>query len=155
LSTTGDPHSKPTPFLAPTTADLAGSAVSPDGRWLAFVSTESGRFEIFVQSLRDGSGRMQVSTSGGQNPHWAADGRTIYYLQGADALAVSVETAGGLAVGKPRRMFGQQLALYFDSQQYYTVAPDGRLLMMRPSDDRAVPELRVITNWFADLRRAR
>jgi Tol biopolymer transport system component len=129
--------------------------VSPDGRWLAFVSTETGRFEIFVQSLGGGGSRVQVSTNGGQNPHWAPDSRTIYYLQGKDALAVSVDAEGGLAVGKPRRLFGQELALQFDSQQYFTVAPDGRLLMMRPNDDRSVPEMRVITNWFADLRRAR
>jgi serine/threonine protein kinase/Tol biopolymer transport system component len=155
LSTTGRSDTKPTAFLTSSAGDLAGSAVSPDGRWLAFVSSEAGqRIEVFVQSLQDGGGRMQVSTNGGQNPHWSPDGRTIYYLQGADTLAVSVETSGGLAVGKPRRLFAQQLALQFDSQQYFAVGTDGRLLMMRPNDDRAqTPELRVVLNWVEELKR--
>jgi serine/threonine-protein kinase len=154
LPTTGRPDTKPTPFITSAAADLALSAVSPDGRWLAFVSTETGRYEVFVQSLQNGGARMQVSTNGGQNPLWAPDGRTIYYLQGADTFAVSVETSGGLAVGKPRRLFAQQLALQFDSQQYFAVGPDGRLLMMRPNDDRSQPpELRVVLNWVEELKR--
>jgi serine/threonine-protein kinase len=154
LSTSGGPDSKPTPFLPAAATEQLVSAVSPDGRWLAFASTESGRYEVFVQSLQNGGGRMQVSTNGGQNPHWSPDGRTIYYLQGADTMAVSVETSGGFAVEKPRRLYGQQLALQFDSQQYFAVAPDGRLLMMRANDDRSqTQELRVVLNWVEELKR--
>jgi hypothetical protein len=64
---------------------------------------------------------------------------------------VSVETS---AVGKPRRLFAQQFAIQFDSQQYFPVGTDGRLLMMRPNDDRAqAPELRVMLNWVEELKR--
>jgi hypothetical protein len=67
---------------------------------------------------------------------------------------VSVDTSGGLAVGKPRRLFAQQFAIQFDSQQYFPVGTDGRLLMMRPNDDRAqAPELRVMLNWVEELKR--
>ena len=79
----------------------------------------------------------------------------IYYLWGTELFAASFELSDGLAAGKPRRAFGEALALSLDSQQYYDMAPDGRrFLMMRASDDRTVtPEIRLVLNWFTDLRR--
>ena len=73
------------------TTDVYGAVISPNARWLAYVSTEGGRGEVYVQSFASGGGRVQISTIGGVEPRWSPDGRTLYYLHNDELLAVPIE----------------------------------------------------------------
>jgi Tol biopolymer transport system component len=86
----GAPQVKPTPAVSQPVS-VSNASLSPDGRWLAYVSIESGRSEIVVQSLAAGGGRTQVSSNGGQSAVWSSDGRTLYYMFGSELFAVAVE----------------------------------------------------------------
>jgi eukaryotic-like serine/threonine-protein kinase len=150
----GTTSAKPTPAV-PEAVNVNNASLSPDGRWLAFVSSESGRPEIVVQSLAPGGGRTQVSTNGGGSAVWSSDGRTLYYMFGSELFAVPVELSNGMSIGKPRRVFGDPQIVTLDAEGYFDAAPDGRhFLMLRAVDDRAATsEVRLILNWFTDLRR--
>jgi hypothetical protein len=150
----GATNAKPTPVVRQA-VNVNSASLSPDGRWLAFVSAESGRSEIVVQSLAPGGGRTQVSTDGGSAAVWSSNGRTLYYMFGSELFAVPVELSNGLSAGKPRRVFGDTQIVTLDSEGYFDAAPDGRhILMLRAADDRApTSEVRLILNWFTDLRR--
>jgi hypothetical protein len=147
-------NTKPTPAV-PQAVNVPNASLSPDGRWLAFASIESGRREIVVQSLAAGGGRTQVSSNGGQSAVWSSDGRMLYYMLGSELFAVPVELSNGLSAGKPQRVFGDTQIVTLDSENYFDAAPDGRrFLMLRAVDDRAATsEVRLILNWFADLHR--
>ena len=107
---------------------------SPDGRWVAFVSTESGRPEVFVQSFPDASGRTQVSTAGGAQVRWSADGKEIFYVA-PDGRMMSVSIAFGAAspdVKTPVPLFQTHLATgtnVLGNKPQYAVARDGRFLL--------------------------
>jgi hypothetical protein len=131
------------------------SAVSPDGRWIAYVSSETGRSEVFVHSFTTGARLAQVSSGGGTEPHWSADGRMLYYFQVPDQLmAAPIDAGTVLALGKPRTLLRGLTRWSVDTGQTYHVSPTGdRFLMMRPATEHATPELRVIINWREELRR--
>jgi Tol biopolymer transport system component len=132
-----------------------GSSLSPNGRWFAYQSSESGRYEIYVRSLAAG-GRSQVSTAGGTEPRWAPDGRALYYVKGSDLIAVPVGSEASFGAGRPKTLFAGLLPLLTDSGETYDVAakPD-RFLMLRPVDEQInAPEIRLVLNWFGDLRRS-
>ncbi len=80
--------------------------ISSDGRWIAYSSSESGRFEVIVESFPEKGGRWQVSLDGGRNPRWRRDGRELFFLSGEDVMAVDVlSTGAALEWGAPRRLF--------------------------------------------------
>jgi WD40 repeat protein len=94
-----------TPFLE------ASATISPDGRWLAYHSNESGQFEVYVRPFPGvDSGRWQVSTGGGLQPVWARDGRELFYLvpQGRAVMAVAIQPGPAFAAGNPRLVFEGQ-----------------------------------------------
>ncbi len=132
------------------------SALSPDGRWLTYASGESGRNEVYVQAFASGGNRSQVSTSGGTEPRWAPDGRTLYYRQNSQLMMVPVESGAAFVPGKTTMLFGGIAAIFVDSGQTYGVAPAGdRFVMMRPSEGLgSIAEVRILLNWFTDLRAA-
>jgi dipeptidyl aminopeptidase/acylaminoacyl peptidase len=136
-------------------ADVYGAAISTDGRWLAYNSIESGRGEVYVQSFVSSGGRVQVSTSGGVEPHWSPDGRAIYFLQGDQMVAVALEPGVSFVAGRPKALFGGLAYIAIDSAETYHVAPAGdRFIMMRPVDQHAAAqEVRAILNWFPELKR--
>jgi len=127
---------------------------SPDGRWLAYVSGESGHDEIFVQDFPPAGAKMQVSSSGGIEPRWRADGRELYYIAGDGKLMV-VTVDGGhdlrLSVAKP--LFDTHFAtgvLPFPMRRF-AVAPAGdRFLINVPIERRQAP-ITVVTNWTSRL----
>jgi Tol biopolymer transport system component len=135
--------------------DAYNAAVSPNGRWLAYVTRENGRDDIFVQSFGSSGGRVQVSTTGGVEPRWAPDSRALYYLQNDQLVTVPIEPGDAFVSGRPRVLFGDVAQVLTDSVETYNIAPAGdRFVMLRPADDRAtMAEVRVDLNWFDDLRR--
>jgi serine/threonine-protein kinase len=128
--------------------------LSPDGRWLAYVTNETGRSEIYVQEFPGPGGRWQVSTDGGEEPRWARNGREIFYRNGDSLMAVPIETEAGFKAGKPRVILTGHFAdpgVVLD----YDVAPDGeRFLMIKtdPEQDQAM-EIQAVPNWFEELKR--
>ena len=142
---------EPRPLVA-TRFNERGGAVAPDGRWLAFVSDESGRDEVYVQPFPDPGAKLPVSTGGGVQPVWSRDGRELYYREGEWLMAVAVQAAP-FRVSAPRRVFEMPVARYgFDPfVADYDVAADGRILAVRRE---GAAEIHVVLNWGDELRQA-
>jgi Tol biopolymer transport system component len=150
----------PSPFLK-TRFDECDAAISPDGRWVACYSDESGRQEIYVRpfALPGSAGatsdtsasQWQVSTNGGAFPAWRPDGRELYYLNPADAMMAAPITIHGatLEAGAAVELFSTRIGgggVGNASVRQYDVAPDGRFLLNSCSDTVAAP-ITLILNW--------
>ena len=138
--------------------DESQPLISPNGRWLAYNSNESGQRQIYVRSYHevDSGGRWQVSTSGGHSPLWSRDGRELFYRSGSKIMAVDVDTKSGFSAGKPRMLFEGPYLPTSGSLPYYDVSPDGqRFLMLKPVESQtSVPtQINVVLNWFEELKR--
>ena len=134
--------------------------VSPDGRWLAYNTDESGRFEVYVQSFpAPGGGKWQISKDGGWFPRWRRDGRELFYYASDERLmAVPLKSATRLDVGAAVPLFEARLlngpANAAGIRHQYDVAPDGqRFLLNVPLDDAAASSITVVLNWHAALRK--
>ena len=127
---------------------------SPDGNWVAYRSSVSGRPEIYVQASRGPERRSRVSSQGGTEPIWSPVRREIYYLQGTELMAVSYETGeDGFRPGKPQALF--DVAVNGEAYNQYDISPDGeRFLFLKDSGEDPPPtELRVETSWTEGLKR--
>jgi serine/threonine-protein kinase len=138
--------------------DENGAMFSPDGRWLAYMSNETGRDEIYVQPVgTSGSGgKLLVSVGGGAEPLWARNGRELFYRNGNKMMAVAIETEPELSVGTPKLLFeGRFLGTGpVHLRRQYDVSPDGqRFLMIKREQDLVPTELIVVLNWFEELKR--
>jgi serine/threonine-protein kinase len=145
---------KAQPFLR-TPFDEAGARFSPDARWLAYISNESGRYEIYVQPYPGPGGKWQVSTEGGTEPVWNLNGRELFYRSGDKMMAVDIATQPSFAAGKPRMLFEGQYVPTPATAPNYDVTPDGqRFLMLKPVEQAAGPtQINVVLNWFEELKR--
>jgi len=125
--------------------------LSPDDRWLAFSSAETGRTEIYVEDFPASRAHHQISIDGGREAVWSRDGRELFYRNGPRVFAVRVDTIRGFSAGKPVPLFqGPYVRNVLD----YDVASDGRFLMIRPGDEEmAPPDLHVVMNWVDELVR--
>jgi len=155
LSLEGEPSSR---LVLDSRFDERNPSISPDGHWLAYQCDESGRPEIYVQSLPDMSGKWQVTNEGGFEPLWSPDGRELFYRLGNKMMAVSVETDPAFAPGNPKLLFERQYYLEAGGARSYDVSPDGqRFLMIKEGDgaedQRNRTELIVVENWFEELKR--
>jgi hypothetical protein len=131
--------------------------VSPDGRWLAYQSAESGVGQVYVQPFPSLVGKWQISTEGGNSPRWARNGRELFYRNGQKMMAVDIETKEGFRASSPKLLFeGQYLGGPVGIQPGigYDVSPDGRrFLMIKPDSEPNAVQLQVVENWFDELRR--
>jgi len=146
------------------------ASVSPDGRWIAYESDETGAYEVHVRPLPDpGAGHWQVTTGGGNRPLWSPDGRELFYLvetgggirrgavgEGLSAMVVPVEqTAEAFVYGRARELFRGPYVFPQGGGQIYDVSPDGRRLLMIRNGETARSDAGVIVlqNWFTELER--
>ncbi len=145
--------------LVVTPYDESAFALSPDGRWIAYHSDETGRPEVFVRPFPNtNSSKEQISTDGGRAPLWSRDGRELFYLR-ADNTMMAVPVAAGAEWrrSEPRALFQLRSALAMLEPSYYTpwdVAPDGRFIFARSREggsDRRAP-LIVIENWMEEVK---
>src|SRR5579863_179558 len=121
--------------------------VSPDGKWMAYVSDESGQGEVFVQSLSDPNTRVQISTEGGTDPRWAGHDELLFRSK-TRLMAVKFSPGSELSPGRPVLLFEDKAAW-----TGYDVAPDGRLVVVRDASDKApATQINVVLNWFEDLK---
>jgi serine/threonine-protein kinase len=141
------------PFLRAPYEETA-PAFSPDGRWLANSSNESGRREIIVQPYPGSGGKWQISTDGGQEPVWNPKGGELFYRNGSKVMAVDVDTKSGFSASKPRTLF-EGPYLPGGAFPFFDVSPDGqRLLMLKPVESQTAPtQINVALNWFEELKR--
>jgi Tol biopolymer transport system component len=129
-----------------------GGTLSPDGRWIAYVSNESGRFEVYVQPFPGPGGRWQVSDGGGEGARWRADGRELFFVApGGRIMAVEVKTGDGFEAGLPRFLFQTKPQRLPGAQ--YDPSPDGQRFLVNVSEeDRSLP-VTVVLNWLAGVRK--
>jgi eukaryotic-like serine/threonine-protein kinase len=123
--------------------------VSHDGRWLAYASNESGRYEVYVTAFPTSSERWKVSTNGGERPTWRRDGRELFYREATKLMAVPVVSGRDFAAGTPTMLFE---GLRTDSGLSYDVALDGRFLVSRVVERTDAP-LTLVTEWRAGISR--
>jgi eukaryotic-like serine/threonine-protein kinase len=158
LPMTGD--GKPVPFLSTPFQEGRGQ-FSPDGKWVAYTSDESGGTEVYVQSFPAGGSKSRVSSKGGDWVRWRRDGREMFYIApDRKAMSVTVQAiADSLEFGTPRALFTIPFALSTsgDIAPYtYDVMPDGqRFLALAPAGDAESPPITVILNWQAELSTAK
>jgi Tol biopolymer transport system component len=132
--------------------------VSPDGRWLAYISTESGRFEVYAQPFRRRGERVRVSANGGGQPRWRGDGKELFYVSLDGALmAVDVRDGStGLDLGMPQTLVpARTFAAVLEGSDYsdYAITPDGqRILVKRPVEGAERPRIHVLLDWPSLVR---
>jgi eukaryotic-like serine/threonine-protein kinase len=150
--------SAPVPVVA-TSYDEEAFALSPDGRWLAYQSNETGRDEVFIRPFPSTSAaKIQVSNGGGIAPLWARSGRELFYVNAhRDMTSVTVGPGAVPRLGTPRVLFHMPDDLYlvpYDNYTPFDVAPDGRFIMARDvsSAEKVEAPLIVVDHWFTELR---
>ena len=144
---------KPQPFLR-TPYNEAVPRFSPDGRWLAYVSDESGRYEVYMQPYPGPGGKSQISTDGGTEPVWNPNGRELFYRSGDKMMAVDITTQASVSAGKPRMLFEGPYVPTGVTHPNYDISPDGqRFLMIKQSEQESAPtQVNVVLNWFEELK---
>jgi hypothetical protein len=141
-----------TPLVA-TKAEEQSPSLSPDGRWMAYVSNKTGRDEVFVVPFPDaGAAPWQVSTDGGTEPVWSRNGRELFYRDANDNLvAAEITGTSSFVVGRKRVLFSARPYFADPYHANYDVGPDGRFLMLKIVS-RGGGQLILVDNWFTELR---
>ena len=139
--------------LVQTTANESAARLSPDGRWLTYVSNETGRNQVYVTSFPSLGERVLVSTQGGTQPIWNPSGKEIFYRVDDKMMAVDVTTSPALKLSAPKTLFDARYAYGGITIPNFDVSRDGqRFIMVKP--ESVAGRLNVVLNWFADRRRA-
>jgi eukaryotic-like serine/threonine-protein kinase len=128
---------------------------SPDGRWLAYISDESGGVEVYVQPYPGPGGKWQISTEGGTEPVWNQNGRELFYRSGDKMMAVEITTQPGFSASTPRMLFEGRYEQPPVPIHNFDVSPDGQhFLMLKPVEqEQAAPtQINVVLNWFEELK---
>jgi dipeptidyl aminopeptidase/acylaminoacyl peptidase len=148
-------------------SNVGGLDVSPDGKWVAYHSRESGQLQVYVEAFPGPGPRIQVSVDSGGSPVWRADGRELFYAranEGAAAVgyrgsvglvAVTVTMQPTLSFGTPRQLFAGQFVMNAPARGY-DVTPDGQRFVFFQARERAavvIRELSVVQNWVEELKR--
>ena len=147
---------KSAPFIK-TPFTEGGAQFSPDGRWIAYASNESGRGEVYVQPYPGPGGKWQISTGGGSEPMWNRNGRELFYRSGDRMMAVPVSTGEVFSSGRPELLFERRyVAIQFPQTfQYYDVDAKGqRFVMVKETEQSpSTTHINIVLNWFAELKR--
>ncbi len=147
---------KSRPFLK-TQFDEFGARFSPDGRWIAYGSNESGQEEVYVQPFPGPGGRWQISTNGGVAPEWSRSSPELFYLNGDKMMSVPVSTKPIFSAGTPHVLFEARYALGGAlTNSLYDASADGqRFYLLTSSEPESVAnEFRVVLSWAQELKRA-
>jgi eukaryotic-like serine/threonine-protein kinase len=152
VPTTGDP--KPVAIVQPPSSqsNIYSYRVSPDSRWVAYASDESGQTEVYITSFPEGKGKWKVSAGSGAFPAWSANAKQLFYESiSQDFYAASVTVKGSeIEVGTPQRLFNAPtpgIGAGFDA------SPDGSHLLVNRVQEEAQAPLQLITNWPSELKK--
>jgi Tol biopolymer transport system component len=149
IPTSGDDHT-PKPYLRTPFNERFGQ-LSPDGRWMAYASDESGRSEVYVQSFPDPGVKHQVTTEGGSNPGWRADGKELLFAaaDGVTVMSSEVTTSPDFHSGVPRALFKVP-----PTASGLALMPDmSRTIIMLPAGDAAPASATVVLDWAAEAKK--
>jgi serine/threonine-protein kinase len=131
------------------------AAFSPNGRWLAYRSNESGQNQVYVRPYPRSEGKWPVSTDGGTEPVWSPDGRELFYRNEDQMMVVSVETEPSFTAGKPRLLF--EGLFQFNpgnvGSPNYDISADGQRFLMIKEAEGGTAQINVVLNWFEELKR--
>ena len=139
----------------PAAEGMTGAALSPDGRWLAYTSSVTGTFEVWVRPYPGpGAAPVRISGRGGADPVWARNGRELYYLEGRKMMAVSVSPGPTFDYTRPVVLFTSEYIHPNGSPLSYDVAADGRFIMLKSVDNESAAQpITVVLNWTSTLAR--
>ena len=137
----------PIPFLV-TEHDESRPRLSPDSRWIAYRSDDSGQLQIYVKNFPSGEGLWQISTGRGEAPRWSPDGDELFYLQDQDLMVVSIQGTSSLDHGSPTRLFSHP------ARYSYAVGEGGEsfILPRTAGGDETPPAIAIVQNWFSEFR---
>jgi eukaryotic-like serine/threonine-protein kinase len=138
------------PFLQSPAAETEGK-FSPDGRYLAYCSNQSGRKEVYVARFPEGGSKIRISVKGGSNPRWSSDGRELFYIEGEALMAVPITMVPDLSAGTPERLFALP-HLQFGPGDFEVSKDRQRFLVKEPAGDAPPPVIRVVQNWYSEFR---
>ena len=141
---------RPVPILA-TPANERQARISPDGRWIAYTSDESGALEVYVQELPALGSKRILSVGGGVGPSWARGGRELFYLS-TDRRLMSVQfgPTGPRSAGRPMPLFNAPLSGdVWQARNYYVVSRDGQRFLFDATEDAESSPITVMVNWLA------
>ena len=139
-----DGSKDPYPFLT-TPADEQEASFSPDGRFLAYVSDETRRYEVYVQPLSGEGGKVAISTDGGRWPRWSPQGNELFYRRGTEMMVVPIELEPSFRPEVPEALFDGSYMVPFD------VFPDGEHFAMLTIPQVDLREITVVVNWSTEL----
>jgi serine/threonine-protein kinase len=161
LSLAGAPHVE---SLLPTPSDERNAAISPDGHWMAYESTQSGQSQIYVRPFPNViDARYQISSGGGRMPAWSPQGHELFFVNRTGIMAVTVQLTPTFSAGDPTKLFDASSMLVDGrfigtaTQRIYDVSRDGRFLMINenagPGQGNAPPaSMIVVQNWFEEMK---
>lgn len=140
--------------LVKETVGVLSGVISPNGRFLAYSSDETGRPEVYVRDFPGLAGRWQLSTAGGEEPHWSADGRELFYRYNEQLMGARVDTRSTFQATTPTLLFKGVYAIRPVTMLTFSVDPGrDRFLMIRPAEDGGASHLRIVLNWSRELER--
>ena len=130
--------------------------LSPDGRYVAYLSDETGQMEVYVQPFPEGGRKVTVSSNGGMKVRWSRDGKELFYVEGQTLVAVSVSSGSSFSVGSATRLFEHPGLIGGTEYPSYDVSPDGQRFILAEwvgaGGESPEPSIRVVQNWFAEFR---
>ena len=137
--------------------DQYAPAVSPDGRFIAYVSTESERQEIYLRRFPAGEGRWQLSNNGGAYPRWNAAGNRLYFQSNMEVTEIDLDLKGSPVLGTPRRVFARaplSIGLPLRWPAAFDVSPDGKKFVVHRDTARTHKRngVVVVQNWLEEFR---
>jgi Tol biopolymer transport system component len=147
------PGAKPRLYQRSAFNEIEGQ-FSPDTRWVAFQSDESGRYEVYIDTFPEPRGKVRISTGGGVLPRWGVDGRELFYVS-ADSMLMSVGLkpgTGALQPSEPHALF--RLLVIDTNVSPYDAARDGQRFLVLETAEHAAQPLTVIVNWPALLNKS-
>jgi serine/threonine-protein kinase len=136
-------------------------AISPDGKYMAYMSSESSKMEVYVRPFPDvNKGKWPISTGGGESPLWSRDGRELFYRKGGAVLAVPIDARSTFSAGKPTVLFQGPYATGYEDSPGWDISPDGKrfLMIKSPESQAAAPtaaaprKINIVLNWFEELK---
>jgi eukaryotic-like serine/threonine-protein kinase len=148
-----DGERKPRPLIP---ASASNSSLSPDGRWIAYASTESGQFAVYVQPFPPTAAKYQISTSGAGNPLWSPDRKQLFYLgPGRQIVAVDIQTQPSFLLGKTTLLPIEGIAS--TGPRPYDITPDGKYFVVlfprsQAEVGKAPEQINIVLNWFRELQ---
>jgi len=145
----------PVEIVVGSNADESQAKFAPDGKHFAFVSNETGRYEVFARTLSDTGNKWQISQAGGHEPMWSRDGKTLFFLDYKEVMhAVNVDLDAGPRFSAPEKLFDTAGVATTDLWGIYDVFPDGDFVMVQPAEwERQPARIHVIHNWYLEHAR--